>query len=98
MLRIRHIVVAPKATKQMTELASYLYRQTQSRVFVDNYMNQLKDYFMNTISLFPESGSCNHAYGDNIRKLTYKKHVVLYRINEKERRIEIVNFFRDNLP
>jgi len=45
---------------------------------------------------FPESGVLLPEYGDEIRKVVYKKYSFVHRI--KSDRIEVLTIFRENLP
>jgi plasmid stabilization system protein ParE len=90
------IILSPKALLRLEEFADYLYMQTQSKQFVTDYIGKIERQFENTLNLFPESGTPMPEYGEGIRRLTYQRFSILYRIENK--RIEILTFYRQNQP
>jgi plasmid stabilization system protein ParE len=91
------IVFALKAQQRLEELADYLFQETQSSNFVLNYLDKLETYLREILLLFPEAGTpMEQQYGPGIRRLTYQKYSVLYRIVDQE--IQIFTLFRENLP
>jgi len=90
------IVLSPKALRRLEAFAEYLYVQTQSRHFVAEYIGKIEAYLGNTLKLFPEAGTPMPEYGEGIRRLSYQRFSILYRIEEK--RIEILTFYRQNQP
>jgi mRNA-degrading endonuclease RelE of RelBE toxin-antitoxin system len=95
---IKQVVFSPKAAKRVNNVADYLYRQTQSKAFVVDYMQKLTNYFIDILITFPESGVLVEVYGKSVRKLTHNGYVLLYRINSKNQVVEALNFFKENLP
>jgi len=90
------IVFSPKAVQRLEELADYLFEKTQSEEFVISYLNKLENYLTEILMLFPESGTPMEKYGEGIRRLSYQKYSILYRINADQ--IDILTFYRENLP
>lgn len=90
------IVLSPKALQRLEELAEYLYTQTQSKRFVREYIGKIEAYLENTLKLFPESGTPMPEYGEDIRRLSYQRFSILYRIEGTQ--IQILTFYRQNLP
>lgn len=90
------IVLSPKALRRLEELAEYLYIQSQSKRLVTEYIGKIEAYLENTLKLFPESGTPMPEYGEGIRRLSYQRFSILYRVQEK--RIEILTFYRQNQP
>lgn len=90
------IVLSPKALQRLEELAEYLYEQTQSKRFVREYLGKIEAYLENILKLFPESGTPMPEYGENIRRLSYQRFSILYRIEKKQ--IQILTFYRQNQP
>jgi plasmid stabilization system protein ParE len=90
------IVLSPKALRRLEELAEYLYMQSQSKRLVTEYIGKIEAYLENTLKLFPESGTPMPEYGEGIRRLSYQRFSILYRVQEK--RIEILTFYRQNQP
>lgn len=88
------IVLSPKALLRLEELAEYLYTQTQSKCFVMEYIGKIETYLENILKLFPESGTPVPEYGEGIRRLSYQRFSILYRVEEKQ--IEILTFYRQN--
>lgn len=87
------IVLSPKALRRLEELAEYLY---QSKRFVREYIGKIEAYLENTLELFPESGTPMPEYGEDIRRLSYQRFSILYRIEGTQ--IQILTFYRQNLP
>jgi plasmid stabilization system protein ParE len=50
----------------------------------------------NTLKLFPESGTPMPEYGEDIRRLSYQRFSILYRIEGMQ--IQILTFYRQNQP
>ena len=92
----RIIVFSPRAKQRLGEIADYLYSQNLSKAFVINYLKQFEAWLNVLLGQFPESGVLLPEYGDEIRKVVYKKYSFVYRI--KNDRIEILTIFRENLP
>lgn len=90
------IVLSPKALRRLEELAEYLYTQTQSKHFVAGYIRKIEAHLENTLKLFPEAGTPTTEYGEGIRRLSYQRFSILYRIEKK--RIEILTFYQQNQP
>ncbi|PPD28530.1 MAG: hypothetical protein CTY19_18540 [Methylomonas sp.] len=90
------IVFSPRAKQRLGEIADYLYGQNLSKEFVINYLKQFEAWLNVLLGQFPESSVLLPEYGDEIRKVVYKKYSFVYRI--KNDRIEILTIFRENLP
>ncbi len=90
------IVLSPKALRRLEELAEYLYTQTQSKRFVREYIGKIEAYLENTLKLFPESGTPMPEYGEDIRRLSYQRFSILYRMEKAQ--IQILTFYRQNQP
>ena len=90
------VVFSPKALQRLEELADYLFEKTQSAEFVISYLDKLENYLIDILTLFPESGTPMEKYGVGIRRLSYQKYSILYRINASQ--IDILTFYRENLP
>lgn len=90
------IILSPKALRRLEEFAEYLYSQTQSNRLVTEYIGKIEAYLESTLKLFPESGTPMPEYGEGIRRLSYQRFSVLYRINGQQ--IEILTFYRENQP
>ncbi len=90
------IFLSPRALRRLDEFAEYLYEKTQSKQFVTEYIDKIEKQFENTLNLFPESGTPMPEYGEGIRRLTYQRSSILYKI--KNNRIEILTFYRQNQP
>lgn len=90
------IVLSPKALRRFDEFAEYLYTQTQSKRFVREYVEKIESYLETTLKLFPESGTPMPDYGEGVRRLTYQRFSILYKIEAS--RIEILTFYRQNQP
>jgi len=80
----------------MMEIADYLYQQNLPCSFVLKYLNNIEAWLETLLCQFPESGSPVPEYGNNIRRVVYKKYSFLYRIQNTT--IEILTVFRENLP
>jgi len=91
-----HVVFSPKAVQRLEELADYLFEKTQSPEFVISYLEKLENYLVDILTLFPESGTPMEKYGVGIRRLSYQKYSILYRISADQ--IDILTFYRENLP
>lgn len=92
----RIIVFSPRAKQRLGEIADYLYSQNLSKAFVINYLKQFEAWLNVLLGQFPESGVLLPEYGDEIRKVVYKKYSFVHRI--KSDRIEVLTIFRENLP
>jgi len=90
------IFLSPRALRRLDEFAEYLYEKNQSKQFVTEYIDKIEKQFENTLNLFPESGTRMPEYGEGIRRLTYQRSSILYKI--KNNRIEILTFYRQNQP
>jgi len=90
------IVLSPKAKKRLEDYANYLYKQNKSKDFICEYLNKIENYLDNTLRLFPESGTLMPDYGKGIRRLSYQRFSILYRV--KKNKIEILTFYRQNTP
>jgi plasmid stabilization system protein ParE len=90
------IFLSPRALRRLDEFAEYLYEKNQSKQFVTEYIDKIEKQFKNTLNLFPESGTPMPEYGEGIRRLTYQRSSILYKI--KNNRIEILTFYRQNQP
>ncbi len=85
-----------KAQQRLEELADYLFIQTQSPEFVIKHLDQLETYLRHLLTLFPEAGTPTENYGNGIRRLSYQKYSILYRVTGQQ--IEVLTFYRNNLP
>ncbi|MBS4051570.1 MAG: type II toxin-antitoxin system RelE/ParE family toxin [Methylomonas sp.] len=92
----RIIAFSPRAKQRLGEIADYLYSQNLSKAFVINYLEQFEAWLNVLLGQFPEPGVLLPEYGDEIRKVVYKKYSFVYRI--KSDRIEVLTIFRENLP
>jgi plasmid stabilization system protein ParE len=90
------VVFSIKAQQHLEELADYLFIQTQSTEFVIKHLNQLETYLRHILTLFPEAGTPMENYGEGIRRLSYQKYSIFYRVTGQQ--IEILTFYRNNLP
>lgn len=90
------IVLSPKAKRRFEEYAEYLHKQKKSKQFVSTYLTKIETYLENTLKLFPESGTPMPEYGEGIRRLSYQRSSILYRVEGN--RIEILTFYRQNNP
>ncbi len=80
----------------MEEIADYLYQQQLSNEFVRNYLDRFEPWLDTLLSEFPESGVPMPEYGDDIRRVVYRKYSFVYRL--KDDVIEILTVYRENLP
>ena len=92
----RVIIFSPRAKQRLEDIAEYLYKQSLSKVFVRNYLNQFHDWLNTVLGQFPESGTKMPEYGENIRRVVYRKYSFIYRISDDC--IEILTVYRENLP
>ncbi len=92
----RAIVFSPRARQRMEEIAEYLYQQKLSNDFVLGYLGRIETWLVTILNQFPESGSPMYEYGNNVRRVVYKKYSFVYRINDDV--IEILTVYRENLP
>jgi len=90
------IVFSPRAKQRLEEIAEYLYQQNLSNEFVIDYLNRFETWLETLLCQFPESGTPIPEYGDEIRRVVYKKFTFLYRV--KNNVIEILTIYRENLP
>ncbi|MCF6286718.1 MAG: type II toxin-antitoxin system RelE/ParE family toxin [Candidatus Hydrogenedentes bacterium] len=90
------IVFSPCARERMEEIGDYLYQQHLSSEFVVAYLQRFETWLEKVLGQFPESGMLMPEYGDDIRRVVYKKYSFLYRINDDV--IEILTVYRENLP
>ncbi|MCK4494421.1 MAG: type II toxin-antitoxin system RelE/ParE family toxin [Methylococcales bacterium] len=90
------IILSPKAKQRFEEYADYLYQQTQSNSFVKKHLEKIESYLQNTLTLFPESGTPMPEYGEDIRRLSYQRSSILYKIENNK--IKILTFYQQNKP
>lgn len=90
------LVFAPRASERLTQIAEYLSEQGLPNSFVVDYLNQFELWLEKVLLQFPDSGTPMPDYGQNIRKICYKKYNFIYR--SSKRQIEILTVYRDNLP
>lgn len=73
----RLIVFSPRAKKRMEEIADYLYQQELSKKFVLDYLNRIETWLHSLLTQFPESGTVIPEYGNDVRRIVYKKYSFL---------------------
>ena len=62
----------------------------------ENFLNEL-DKLINNLSTFPFKFRKSQYFDDeNIRDMIYKGYTIIYRVNETEKRIDIVRIFHKN--
>ena len=88
------IFLSPKAKQRFEEYTDYLYQKTESNSFVTKHLGKKEGYLQNTLTLFPESGTPMPEYGENIRRLSYQRSFILYRVENNK--IEILTFYQQN--
>lgn len=92
----RTIVFSPRARQRMEEIADYLYQQQLSNEFVLDYLDRFETWLNTLLGEFPESGVPMPEYGDDIRRVVYRKYCFVYRLNNEV--VEILTVYRENLP
>ncbi len=92
----RKIVFSLKAKDRLEEIADYLYKETRSKKFVTDYLNQFEKWLELVLGQFPESGKPLPDYGQDIRRIVYQKYSFVYRIHKDT--IEILTVYRQNMP
>lgn len=85
-----------KAYKKLEALAEYIYEQSNSKKMTINYIKNLRQYIVETLSHFPQAGRASEELAPNTRKLVYQGFSIIYRIAND--RIEIFTIYRENLP
>lgn len=80
----------------MEEIAEYLYQQDLSKGFVIGYMDCFESWLKMLLGRFPESGMLQPEYGEDVRRVVYKKYSFIYRVREDV--IEVLTVYRENLP
>jgi len=98
-MKIAKIVLSHRAQKRVLDIADYLSSNQLPKDFVQKYISDFRDYLKSTLKNFPEAGrDVSDEFGEGIRKLVYQKYSILYRIDEKESKIEVLTIYRENLP
>ena len=92
----REIVFSPRARERLEDIVEYLYGRHLSSEFVLKYVQQIESWLERLLGTFPESGNLIPEFGEDVRRVVYKKYCFLYRIQED--RIEILTVYRGNLP
>ena len=90
------IVFSPRAKLRLEEIAEYLFQQQLSSRFVVDYLSRFETWLNTVLGQFPESGTLIPEFGENIRRIVYKRYSFVYRI--KGDMIEILTIYRENLP
>ena len=85
-----------KAYQRLEALAEYIYEQSNSKKTTVNYIKNLRQYIVETLTHFPHSGRPSEELAPNTRKLVYQGFSIIYRIATE--RIEILTIYRENLP
>ncbi len=71
----------------------YMNKSNQSAL-LKNISAKIEAYLENTLKLFPESGTPMQEYGEDIRRLSYQRFSILYRIEKTQ--IQILTFYRQS--
>jgi len=78
--------------------AAFIYEKTRNAEIADRYLDAMRDFIKETLSLFPRAGRPAEEFGEGIRKLVYQRYSILYLIDKSEQKIVIVTLYRDNIP
>jgi len=95
-LIVTKIVFTNEATNELISQASYIFKQTKNAENADSYLDDIKEFIISTLSMFPKAGRPVESFGKGIRKLVYQRYSILYII--KYNYIVILMIFRENLP
>jgi len=90
------IKFTPTFHHKLDEIASYLYKESQSNSFTAQYIRKLQKHIMNYLSDFPKLGRPADEFGKGIRKLVHQHYTILYRIEEDY--ILVITIYKQNLP
>ena len=94
---VTEIVFSVKATEDLIKQARYIYEQSQSAEIADRYLDEMRDFMVSMLSLFPKAGRSAEEFGEGVRKLVYQRYSILYKILSNEK-IVILTLYRENMP
>jgi plasmid stabilization system protein ParE len=92
------ILFTNRATLQLEEITSYIYKKTQSKQLTRNYLQKLKQFIILTLENFPKAGRPSNEIYKATRKLVYQSYSIIYTYDEEEKKVYIVTIYRENLP
>ncbi len=95
-LIVTKIVFTNEATNALISQALYIFRQSKNIEIADRYLDDMKEFIISTLSLFPKAGRPVESFGKGVRKLVYQQYSILY--IAQYNRIVILTIFRENLP
>ncbi len=93
---VTKVVFSKKATQNLITQAKYIYKQTKSVELSDKYLDKMKLYINEMLTVFPKSGRPSEELAPNTRKLVYQGYSIIYRLTKD--RAEILTIYRENLP
>ena len=87
------VIIVPQAQQDIEEITYFIALDDlqTAETFVFHFVTTIR----NTLSELPESGVLHEG---EIRKLSYKRYTVFYRIHEEDKRVEIVHIINLSKP
>lgn len=87
---------SPTALARLEAIAEYIYEQTKSKRLTREYLFQMREFIVTTLTAFPYAGRSSEELISGSRKLVYQGYSIIYTV-EKEQ-IWILTLYRENLP
>ena len=78
--------IMPQAKLELVDIAAFIAMDNPTKA--DEFIDSLVSYFLETLSMFPESGI---IYKRQIRKLSYRGYTAFYLINMQRNLVEILH-------
>lgn len=96
-MKTYRLIFSVKFKNRFAVIAEYIYESSKSVEIAKRHIYSIKSSIQ-ILKNLPLIGREAVEFGVDIRKLVVLDYTLLYSINESEKRIEILNIFRENLP
>jgi len=93
---VTKIVFSKVALENLQEQALYIFEKTKSVQTADAYLEKMRSFIVEMLTMFPNSGRPTPELALDTRKLVYQGFSIIYKVEDDQ--VQVLTIYRENIP